>query len=132
MTGFALIGFGEDECLLSARHYGVEDEVLRSLADTLPHEDWPGLAGYLIGRSMQHGPRRAEDMREAARTVRDAGVEPLLGTAIAERRDRAGRLDRRPPTTSKGRPGERRRSRENDPCPPNRSSTSPISGISNC
>jgi 3-hydroxyisobutyrate dehydrogenase-like beta-hydroxyacid dehydrogenase len=75
------------ESMLAARRYGVELEVLRSLADTLPHEDWPGLARYVIGRALLHGRRRAEEMREVATTVREAGVEPVLSRAIAERQD---------------------------------------------
>jgi 3-hydroxyisobutyrate dehydrogenase-like beta-hydroxyacid dehydrogenase len=75
------------ECMLAARHYGVEDDVLRSLSDTLPHEDWRGLARYVISRALIHGRRRAEEMREVARTVREAGVDPLLSAPIAERQD---------------------------------------------
>lgn len=82
------------ECLLAARHYGVEREVLRSLADTLPHEDWPGLARYTISRALLHGKRRAEEMREVARTVQEAGVEPLLSRSIAARQDWAGERGR--------------------------------------
>ncbi len=73
------------ESMLSARHYGVENEVLASLVDTLPHKDWSALARYLIGRSLVHGRRRSEEMFEAAQTVRQAGFEPLLSAAIAER-----------------------------------------------
>lgn len=79
------------ECLLSARHYGVEAEVLRSLGDTLPHKDWPGLARYMVSRALIHGKRRAEEMGEVARTVRDAGVEPMLSEAIVRRQDWAWR-----------------------------------------
>ncbi len=79
------------ECMLAARHYGVEADVLRTLGDTLPHPDWPGLARYVISRALIHGKRRAEEMREVARTVADAGVEPLLSRAIAERQDWAWR-----------------------------------------
>jgi len=75
------------ECMLAARHYGVEQDVLRTMGDTLPHPDWPGLARYVISRALIHGKRRAEEMREVARTVADAGVEPLLSRAIAERQD---------------------------------------------
>ncbi|MFC0386253.1 NAD(P)-dependent oxidoreductase [Muricoccus vinaceus] len=75
------------ECMLAARHYGVEDDVLRSLSDTLPHEDWRGLARYVISRALIHGKRRAEEMREVARTVQEAGVTPLLSASIAERQD---------------------------------------------
>jgi 3-hydroxyisobutyrate dehydrogenase len=79
------------ECMLAARHYGVEAEVLRTLGDTLPHSDWPALARYVISRALIHGKRRAEEMREVARTVEDAGVEPMLSRAITERQDWAWR-----------------------------------------
>lgn len=79
------------ECMLTARHHGVEDRVMASLADTLPHPDWPGLARYLIGRALLHGRRRAEEMEEVARTVEDAGLEPVLSRAIAERQGWAHR-----------------------------------------
>ncbi len=75
------------ESLLSARHYGVEREVLDSLNDLLPGVDAPRLAAYMIGRALVHGRRRAEEMREVARTVADAGLEPLLAAAIARRQD---------------------------------------------
>ena len=75
------------ECLVSARAYGVEADVLRSLADTMPNTDWEQLAGYMIRRSLQHGRRRAEEMREVARTVADTGCEPLMSLAIAARQD---------------------------------------------
>ncbi len=79
------------ECMLTARHYGVEREVLRTLGDTLPHPDWPGLARYVISRALIHGKRRAEEMREVAKTVEDAGLEPMLSRAITERQDWAWR-----------------------------------------
>ncbi|MBI0536394.1 NAD(P)-dependent oxidoreductase [Roseomonas sp. KE2513] len=75
------------ECMLAARHYGVEEDVLRSLSDTLPHENWRNLARYVMSRALIHGKRRAEEMREVARTVEEAGVAPLLSAPIAERQD---------------------------------------------
>ena len=75
------------ECMLAARHYGVEADVLRTLGDTLPHQDWPGLARYVISRALIHGKRRAEEMREVARTVEDAGQSAIMSRAIAERQD---------------------------------------------
>ena len=75
------------ESMLAARHYGVEQEVLASLSDLLPVGDWPGLAQYMISRSLEHGTRRAEEMREAGRTVQEAGVEPHMCFAISERQD---------------------------------------------
>ena len=75
------------ESLLAARHYGVEDTVLASLSDLVPVPDWPGLAQYMISRTLEHGTRRAEEMREAARTVAEAGVEPIMAIATAARQD---------------------------------------------
>jgi 3-hydroxyisobutyrate dehydrogenase-like beta-hydroxyacid dehydrogenase len=75
------------ESMLTARHYGVEDTVLASLSDLLPIPSWPDLAEYMISRTLEHGVRRAEEMREAARTVAEAGVEPLMASAAARRQD---------------------------------------------
>lgn len=75
------------ESLLAARHYGVEQVVLDSLSDLLPLPDWNRTAQYMISRSLEHGTRRAEEMREAARTVEEAGVPAPMSHAIAERQD---------------------------------------------
>ena len=34
---------------------------------------------------MQHGKRRAEEMREAANTVKEAGFDPFMASAIADK-----------------------------------------------
>ncbi len=75
------------ESLLAARHYGVENTVLGSLQDLFPGHDWPQLARYMISRSLQHGHRRAEEMREVAVTIREAGIEPWMSAACAQRQD---------------------------------------------
>jgi 3-hydroxyisobutyrate dehydrogenase-like beta-hydroxyacid dehydrogenase len=75
------------EGLLAARHHGVEAVVLESLHDLLPAADWARIASYMIGRSQLHGRRRAEEMREAALTVSEAGIEPLMSLACATRQD---------------------------------------------
>ncbi|NOX49739.1 MAG: NAD(P)-dependent oxidoreductase [Gammaproteobacteria bacterium] len=68
------------ESLLTARHYGVEDAVMASLHDLIPWQDWPARARYMISRSLLHGMRRAEEMREAADTVCDAGIRPHMSS----------------------------------------------------
>jgi len=72
------------ESLLAARRYGVEKEVLASLAVTFPGFDWGRQADYFWRRVVQHGRRRAEEMREAAITVSDAGGSPHMAGATAE------------------------------------------------
>lgn len=73
------------ESLLTARRHGVEDAVLGSLTDLFPVGDWRRLARYMISRSLQHGQRRAEEMREAVRTVAEAGFEPWMSRGCVER-----------------------------------------------
>jgi 3-hydroxyisobutyrate dehydrogenase-like beta-hydroxyacid dehydrogenase len=73
------------ESMLAARAWGVEKRVLDSLSNMVPAADWPALAGYMMSRSLEHGTRRAEEMREAARTVEETGVTPWMATATAER-----------------------------------------------
>jgi 3-hydroxyisobutyrate dehydrogenase-like beta-hydroxyacid dehydrogenase len=73
------------ESLLTARRHGVEDAVLESLKDLFPVADWRRLSRYMIGRSAQHGRRRAEEMREAVRTVAEAGIEPWMSRGCVER-----------------------------------------------
>jgi 3-hydroxyisobutyrate dehydrogenase-like beta-hydroxyacid dehydrogenase len=75
------------ECMLTARRYGVEQPVLASLADTLPHENWPELARYMMSRALIHGRRRAEEVREVVRTVEEAGLISLQSPATAARQD---------------------------------------------
>ncbi len=73
------------EALLSARHYGVEETVVASLSDLFPGPDWETLSHYMISRALKHGTRRAEEMREVAKTVEEAGLSPLMSSACAER-----------------------------------------------
>lgn len=75
------------ESLFTARHYGVEEQVIASLNETFPGLDWRQQADYLVSRVVQHGRRRAAELREVARTVDDAGLTPWLSSAIAERQD---------------------------------------------
>ena len=75
------------ESLLAARHYGVEDAVLDSLGALLPAADWRALSRYMIARSLQHGRRRAAEMREVALAVREAGLDPWMSSASAARQD---------------------------------------------
>src|SRR5258708_15222997 len=76
------------ESMFTARRYGAEKDVLESLAATYPGMGWNGtLPDYLISRVVEHGKRRAAEMREAAHAVADAGLEPLTALATAQRQD---------------------------------------------
>lgn len=73
------------ESYATARAYGVEDHVLPTLQETFPSIDWSRQGAYFFSRVVQHGQRRAEEMREAANTVREAGFAPLMASAIADK-----------------------------------------------
>mgnify|MGYP000847489092 CR=1 FL=1 len=73
------------ESYTTARQYGVEDHMIPTLAETFPSIDWQQTGAYFFSRVAQHGQRRAEEMREAANTVREAGFEPFMATAIADK-----------------------------------------------
>ena len=73
------------EALQAARSYGVEADVVDSLRTLVPDDDWETLARYMIARSIKHGVRRAEEMREVALTVAEAGIKPLMSSACAQR-----------------------------------------------
>jgi 3-hydroxyisobutyrate dehydrogenase len=73
------------ESFTAARRYGVEDAVISSLHETFPGIDWAQQASYFFQRVIEHGRRRAEELREAAVAVREAGLDPWSAAATAER-----------------------------------------------
>jgi 3-hydroxyisobutyrate dehydrogenase-like beta-hydroxyacid dehydrogenase len=77
------------EAMLAARAWGVDERVLESLADLLGDGDGDraARAAYMISRSLEHGVRRAEEMREAAATVAGTGIVPEMAAATARRQD---------------------------------------------
>ena len=89
LTQLGMVGYGEVviESYATARKYGVEDHVIPTLAETFPSIDWQQTGAYFFSRVVQHGKRRAEEMREAANTVSEAGFEPFMAAAIAQKHD---------------------------------------------
>ena len=75
------------ESFTAARSFGVEDELLESLAETFPGIDWEKQASYFFQRVILHGRRRAEEVREVAQTVREAGLHPWSSEGTASRQD---------------------------------------------
>ncbi len=82
------------ESYATARRYGVERHVIASLQETFPSIDWEKQGAYLFSRVARHGRRRAEEMREVANTVREAGFEPWMAAAAAEKQDWVAALAR--------------------------------------
>lgn len=76
------------ECLIACARAGVEDDVVASFG-----VGWSEQANYRLDRMLVHGTRRAAEMREAAKTLRSLGVEPLLTTGTIKRQEALGALD---------------------------------------
>lgn len=75
------------ESYSTARKYGVEEAMIATLEETFPSIDWQKQGAYFFSRVVQHGKRRAEEMRESANTVKEAGFPPMMASAIAEKHD---------------------------------------------
>jgi 3-hydroxyisobutyrate dehydrogenase-like beta-hydroxyacid dehydrogenase len=76
------------ECFLAASRAGVLDEVTASLKNNYPTLDWVKIAEYNLERMANHGERRAAEMEEAAATLRELGIDPLMVEAtVARHRD---------------------------------------------
>src|SRR5689334_1681614 len=73
------------ESFTAARRLGVEQRVLASLAETYPQFDWEKQGDYLFSRVIQHGRRRAEEMRASAQMLDATGVGGIMAGAAAQR-----------------------------------------------
>jgi 3-hydroxyisobutyrate dehydrogenase-like beta-hydroxyacid dehydrogenase len=75
------------ECFVTARAYGIEDPIVESLNRTFPGTDWEVRGAYMTSRVLQHGRRRAAELREVASTIAEAGVAPRMAAAAAAVQD---------------------------------------------
>lgn len=75
------------ECYSAARAWGVEDTVLESLSDTFPQTDFEHLGNYFFQRAMLHGKRRAEEMREASKTIEEVNLPAWMAQASSHWQD---------------------------------------------
>jgi len=73
------------QSMLAARQFDVDGRVLASLAASFPGVGWDaGYEAYLIGRVVEHGQRRSEEMREAASMLESLGMSGTLASAVAD------------------------------------------------
>lgn len=73
------------ECFQTAEFYDVEEEIKSSLHGSFPGMGWDeDRVDYWFERVSSHGIRRAEEMREVAKTVRDAKVNSKMSQTVAE------------------------------------------------
>jgi 3-hydroxyisobutyrate dehydrogenase-like beta-hydroxyacid dehydrogenase len=73
------------QSMLAAKQFDVDGRVLASLAASFPGVGWDkGYEAYLIGRVVEHGQRRSEEMREAALMLEGLGMSSALANAVAD------------------------------------------------
>lgn len=73
------------ECFQTAAFYGVEDEIKSSLHGSFPGMGWEqDRVDYWFERVGTHGVRRAEEMREVAKTVKAANVKSEMSKTVAD------------------------------------------------
>jgi len=80
------------ECVLAGQRAGVDENVFQSLEATFPGFGWQSRAGYMLERALTYGVRRAAEMREVARTVRELGLPPDMTQAAVRWQQRLGDL----------------------------------------
>jgi hypothetical protein len=68
---------------MAAGPYGAADRVFASPGETFPGIKWSDLASYMVSRVVVHGERRAREMEEVGKTLKAAGVQPVMAEATA-------------------------------------------------
>ena len=85
------------ECVLAAERAGVRDAVLASLDASWKEQGWAKRADYNLDRMLAHGTRRAAEMEEVAKTLKDLGVDPAMTRGTIQRQREMGALQMTPP-----------------------------------
>jgi hypothetical protein len=70
------------ETFVAATRAGLVEEVTDSMTTNYPGLDWAKIAEYNVERMASHGERRAAEMEESARTLRELGIEPRMVDAM--------------------------------------------------
>lgn len=77
----------------AAGAYGVEDHIMKSLAETMDGKDFISGMNQRLTTGVIHAPRRADELEMAAGMLSDAGLDPSLTLAAAGKLREIGRLD---------------------------------------
>lgn len=79
------------EMMAAANAAGVAEEVLASLDASERAVGWVARAAYNLDRMETHGLRRAAEMEEVAKTLRELGIEPVMTKSTIVRQCEAAR-----------------------------------------
>jgi len=82
------------ECTLAAVEADVLDEVFASLSDEHPHFDILTHSMYNFERSLSHGKRRAEELKEVSKMLDDLRLTNQMSKATAVWQEKLGSLEK--------------------------------------
>ena len=82
------------ECTLAAVEADILDEVLHSLSAEHPHFDMHKHSIYNFERSLSHGKRRAEELKEVSKMLEDLKLTNHMSKATAIWQDKLGSLEK--------------------------------------
>jgi 3-hydroxyisobutyrate dehydrogenase-like beta-hydroxyacid dehydrogenase len=78
MKGFVMLLL---ETVIASHKYGIEDDVLASIEETLTAEPFAKLANGLLARGVIHSERREHEMDEVIATLKSIGVDSIMSEA---------------------------------------------------
>jgi 3-hydroxyisobutyrate dehydrogenase-like beta-hydroxyacid dehydrogenase len=73
------------ECMLGARRYGIDDAVLTSFGKFMDSRPFGEMANFLMVTDAIHAERRGQEARMSVDALEEAGVDPVMTRATAER-----------------------------------------------
>lgn len=73
------------ECVMAGRTYGIEDDVLASITETLTAGPLPGIVNGMISRCVIHAERREHEMDEVIATLKSLNIDSTMSVATKEK-----------------------------------------------
>lgn len=81
------------EAVTAANKIGLEDKILKSAEKTLNMKNITGLADYFMERCALHGLRRADEMNEVVKTLKELKSLNFMASAIAKHQKEIGMMN---------------------------------------
>ncbi len=69
------------ECMRAAEHFGIEQEVLDSVDESIAGRNWTQNCNRVMARTVIHAKRRADEMAQVAETLREIHIDPTMAEA---------------------------------------------------
>jgi 3-hydroxyisobutyrate dehydrogenase-like beta-hydroxyacid dehydrogenase len=69
------------ECMRAASHFGIEQDVLDSVDESIAGRNWTQNCNRVMARTVIHAKRRADEMAQVAETLREIGIDPAMAEA---------------------------------------------------